>query len=155
MEGGKIKLGIVVCEFNADITELMLGRALAHANFLEAEVTTVFKVPGAFDSPIAIQNLLEKSDVDGVAVLGAVLEGDTEHDAIVAQHAARKMMDLSLQFKKPVALGISGPGMTRMQGQERIDEYAKRSVEAAVKLIKRMRKAESGSSSSAKPFVIQ
>jgi 6,7-dimethyl-8-ribityllumazine synthase len=136
-----IRLGIVVSEFNADITELMLERALAHARFLEVDVACVFKVPGAFDSPIAIQTLLERDDVDAVVTLGAVVEGATEHDQVVAQHAARKMMDLALQYKKPVALGISGPGMTRLQGQERIDDYAKRSVEAAVKLVKRMRKA--------------
>ena len=136
-----IRLGIVVSEFNADITELMLQRALAHARFLEVDVACVFKVPGAFDAPIAIQALLERDDVDAVVTLGAVVEGATEHDQVVAQHAARKMMDLALQYKKPVALGISGPGMTRLQGQERIDDYAKRSVEAAVKLVKRMRKA--------------
>lgn len=136
-----IRLGIVVSEFNADITELMLQRAIAHARFLEAEVTRVFKVPGAFDSPLAIQALLEQEDVDAVVTLGAVIEGATDHDQVVAQHAARKMMDLALQYKKPVALGISGPGMTRLQGQERIDDYARRSVEAAVKLVKRMGKA--------------
>lgn len=138
----KIRLGLVVSEFNADITELMLHRALAHARFLEAEVGYIFKVPGAFDAPLAIQSLLEKEDVDGVVALGAVLEGATQHDELVAQHAARKMLDLSLQFRKPVALGISGPGMTRAQGQERIDEYAKRSVESAVKQVKRARAAK-------------
>jgi 6,7-dimethyl-8-ribityllumazine synthase len=135
----KINLGFVVGEFNADITHLMLERAKAHAKFLEVGVPYVVKVPGAFDTPIAINQLLEKPDVDGVVVIGAVVEGDTHHDEVVAQHAARKMMDLSLQYGKPVSLGISGPGMTRAQGQSRIDEYARRSVEAAVKLVKRMK----------------
>ncbi len=133
----EIKLGFVVGEFNADITHLMLERAKAHASFLNIEVPYVFKVPGAYDTPFAIKSLLEKTDVDGVVVLGAVIEGDTEHDEVVAQHAARKMMDLGLEYGKPVSLGISGPGMSRAQGQSRIDEYARRSVESAVKLIKR------------------
>lgn len=136
---GKINLGIVVSEFNAHITELMLARALAHAQFLGAEVRYVFKVPGAFDAPLAVQKLLEKKDTDGVVTLGAVVEGATRHDEIVAQHAARKILDLSLQYGKPVSLGISGPGMSRLQAEERIDEYAKRAVEAAVKLVKRTR----------------
>ena len=136
-----IRLGFVAAEFNADITELMLTRAIAHAKFLEADVTAIFRVPGAFDCPLAIQSLLERDDVDAVVTLGAVIEGSTDHDQVVAQHAARKMMDLAMQFRKPVALGISGPGMTRLQGQERIDDYARRSVEAAIKLVKRMKKA--------------
>lgn len=134
-----MKLGLVVCEFNADLTTVMEERAKNHAEFLEAEVEETIRVPGAFDSPLAVQNLLEKGGIDAVVVLGAVLEGDTKHHEVVAQHAARKLMDLSLQYKKPVTLGISGPGMTRLQAQERIDEYAKRAVEAAVKLLKRLK----------------
>ncbi len=135
----RISLGFVVGEFNADITQLMLERALAHAEFLECEVKHVVRVPGAVDTPIAIKALMERDDIDAVVALGAVLEGDTDHDQLVAQHAARKMMDLALEFGKPVGLGMSGPGMTRAQGQARIDDYARRGVEAAVKLVKRLR----------------
>ncbi|MFH1404194.1 MAG: 6,7-dimethyl-8-ribityllumazine synthase [Candidatus Altiarchaeota archaeon] len=132
-----VKLGFVVGEFNADITHLMMERAKAHAEFLECDVTHIVRVPGAFDAPLAIKKLLARDDVDAVVTLGAVIEGDTDHDQVVAQHAARKMMDLSLETGKPVSLGISGPGMTRAQGQARIDDYARRSVESAVKLVKR------------------
>jgi 6,7-dimethyl-8-ribityllumazine synthase len=37
-----------------------------------------------------------------------------------------------------VTLGISGPGMTRLEAQERID-YARRAVESAVKLVQRLK----------------
>jgi 6,7-dimethyl-8-ribityllumazine synthase len=134
-----IKLGFVVGEFNADITELMMGRAKAHAEFLGAAVTHVIRVPGVFDIPYATKAMMERDDVDAVVALGAVLEGDTDHDQVVAQHAARKIMDLSLEKSKPVGLGISGPGMSRAQGQARIDDYARRGVEAAVKLVRRSR----------------
>jgi len=132
---GKIKLGIVVSEFNADITEIMLERAKAHAEFLGVEVAAVFRVPGTYDIPFGVNNIIGK--VDAVVTLGAVIEGETEHDEIVVQHAARKMLDLSIEHNKPVALGISGPGMSRIQGFDRADEYAKRAVETAVKLHKR------------------
>ena len=102
----------------------------------------VVKVPGAFDTPLVIKKLMERDDIDAVVALGAVLEGDTDHDQIVAQHAARKMMDLSLEYGKPVGLGISGPGMSRLQGQARIDDYARRGVESAVKLVRRTRLLE-------------
>lgn len=135
----KIRLGIVVGEFNYDITYLMLQRALDHAEFLGASVEKVLKVPGAFDMPLAIKKLLEMDEIDAVVTLGAILKGDTDHDQVVAQHAARKMMDLALEYGKPVSLGVSGPGMTRAEATERIEEYAKRSVEAAVKMVMRLR----------------
>ncbi len=135
----KVRLGIVVGEFNYDITYLMLQRALAHAEFLGATVEKVFKVPGSFDMPLAIKKLLEMENIDAVVTIGAILKGDTDHDQVVAQHAARKMMDLGLEYNKPVSLGVSGPGETRAEATERIEEYAKRSVEAAVKMVRRLK----------------
>jgi 6,7-dimethyl-8-ribityllumazine synthase len=150
----EIRLGVLVSEFNYDITYLMLQRALEHADFLETKITYVYKVPGAFDMPIAIKALLEREDVDAVVTLGAVLEGETQHDEIVAQHAARKITDLAVEYGKPVTLGLSGPGMTRLQGQERIDEFAKRAVESAVKLVKRARKFSEAARSNNKQYPI-
>ncbi|MBS7252065.1 MAG: 6,7-dimethyl-8-ribityllumazine synthase [Candidatus Freyarchaeota archaeon] len=135
----RVRLGIVVAEFNYDITYLMLQRALEHAEFLGASVEKVIKVPGSFDMPLAIKKLLQMDNIDAVVTIGAILKGDTDHDQVVAQHAARKMMDLSLEYNKPVALGVSGPGMTRMEATERIEEYAKRGVEAAVKMVRRLK----------------
>ena len=133
-----IKIGAVVSEFNYDINIMMLERAKEHAQFLGAEITQVIKVPGVFDMPLPIKKLLERKDIDGVVTLGAVIEGETEHDEIVIQQASRKITDLSVEYNKPVGLGISGPGMTRLQAQDRIDR-AKAAVEAVVKLHRRLK----------------
>lgn len=134
----EIRIGIVVSEFHYDITMAMLERAREHAEFLGASIERIIKVPGVFDMPLAIKKLLQDINIDGVVALGAVIEGETEHDEIVMQHAARKIIDLALQYEKPVGLGITGPGMTRLQAEERIDR-AKQAVEAVVKLHKRLR----------------
>jgi len=139
---GEVRLGIVVAEFNYDITYLMLQKALNHAKFLGAEVRYVIKVPGTFEIPLAVKKLLSKDDVDAVVTLGAVIQGETKHDEVVAHQAARKIMDLGLEFGKPVTLGIIGPGASRMQALERVEDYARRAVEAAVKLVKRFRELD-------------
>ena len=138
MSERKINLGLVVGEFHYDITQNMLNKAIEHAEFLGCNVSEVIKVPGSFDMPLAIKTLLNKDSIDGVVCLGAVIKGDTDHDQLVSQHAARKMVDLSLEFNKPVSLGVSGPGMTRVEAVERIEDFARRSVESAVKMIKRL-----------------
>jgi 6,7-dimethyl-8-ribityllumazine synthase len=137
----KIKLGLVVAEFNRDITYMMEVLAKEHAEFLNAEVSEILRVPGTFDIPIAVKKMLERGRVDAVAAIGCVIEGETEHDEVVAQHAARKIMDLSIEYGKPVTLGISGPGMGRIAAHERVD-YARRAVEAAVKLVRRLKEYE-------------
>ncbi len=134
----KVRIGAVVSEFNYDITQMMLELAREHAKFLESEVTEVIAVPGVFDMPLAIKKLLQDSEIDAVITLGAVIEGSTSHDEIVVQHASRKIADLALEYDKPVALGISGPGMTRLEAHQRV-EYAKRAVEAAVKMCERLK----------------
>ncbi len=142
MSNERVRLGIVVSEFNYDITYLMLQKALSHADFLGAEVKVVVKVPGSFDMPLAVKKLLSRNDIDGVVTLGAVVQGETKHDEVVAHQVARRIMDLSLEYDKPVTLGIIGPGASRMQALERVEEYARRAVEAAVKLVNRIRKLD-------------
>ncbi len=133
----KVRIGAVVSEFNYDITHMMLELAKEHAKFLESEITEVITVPGVFDMPLAIKKLLKQEDIDAVVTIGAVIEGATSHDEIVIQHASRKITDLSLDYDKPVALGITGPKMTRLEAHQRID-YGKRAVEAAVKMVERL-----------------
>lgn len=133
-----IKIGICASEFHWDIVGQMVEYAKRHAKFLEAEVVEEKIVPGAFELPFAAKRLAGKKEIDAVVALGAVIEGDTGHHETVMQQASRKIMDLSLESGKPISLGISGPGETRMEAEERIDEYARRAVEAAVKTIKEM-----------------
>ncbi len=133
------KIGIVSSDFNADITRLMQQIAEEHVVFLGAKVEKVINVPGSFDMPLAIKKLLENKEIDGVVTIGTVIEGDTDHDTIVAQNAARKIADLSVEYGKPVALGITGPKISRAESVERIDEYAKRAVESCLKMIRRLK----------------
>jgi 6,7-dimethyl-8-ribityllumazine synthase len=133
----KYNIGIVVSEFNFDITSMMLERAKAHAEFLEVNVSKVITVPGVFDMPLAVKKLVEDKNIDGVVTLGVVIEGETGHDQIVITNAARKIADLSVDYGKPVSLGITGPGMTRLQAEDRI-ENARNAMESCVKMLKKL-----------------
>jgi 6,7-dimethyl-8-ribityllumazine synthase len=135
--GPTVRLGIVVAEFNGDVTRVMLKEALDRAQSLHATVKYVCTVPGAYDMPLIIQDLLEKDDVDAVVTLGAIVKGDTQHDEVIGVALANHVAGLALRYRKPVALGVSGPGMTWEQALARKEEYAKRCVEAAVKLARR------------------
>src|SRR3989344_4612861 len=132
----KERIGIVVAEFNSDITEEMLKTAQKNVTLLHAAVHKVVRVPGVFEIPFAVNKLLKQKDIDAVVCLGTVITGGTSHDQIIARIAAQKIADLSIHYEKPVTLGISGPGMTRKEAIERIDDYAKRSVEAAIKMLR-------------------
>ncbi len=131
----KPKIAIVVAEYNSDITFKMRDIAVKHAKSLGAEISEIITVPGTFEIPYAVKILLKKKNIDGVITLGAVIKGGTNHDEIVAHNAARKILDLSLEFEKPVSLGISGHGISREKAVERIEEYAKRAVETVIRMV--------------------
>jgi 6,7-dimethyl-8-ribityllumazine synthase len=134
----KYRIGIVCSEFNFDLTQMMLERAKEHAKFLDVEVAKVTMVPGVFDIPLAVKAMMKQKTIDAVVTIGAVIEGETEHDQVVIGQAARKITDLAVEYEKPVGLGITGPGMSRLQAEERI-ERSKDAVESVVKQLKALK----------------
>jgi 6,7-dimethyl-8-ribityllumazine synthase len=126
-----MKLGIVLSTFNENITKRMKKAALERAKALNIAVVEVIEVPGAYDIPFACKIMLEKKKVDAIATLGAIIKGDTDHDQLIASTTARKLTELSLEYKKPISLGVIGPNATEKQARERAKEYAERAIEAA------------------------
>jgi 6,7-dimethyl-8-ribityllumazine synthase len=133
------KIGMVAAEFNFDVTSMMIERAKAEAEFLGVVISKTIMVPGVYEIPLAVKALLERTDVDAVITLGAVIKGETKHDEIVIAQASRLVADLQLEYNKPVAFGVTGPDMTQLQAMERI-EKGKDVVDAAVKMLKRLEK---------------
>ena len=82
----------------------------------------------------------KKKDVDAAVTLGAVIKGETTHDEIVAENAARLIADLSVKHSKPVALGITGPNMTFEEAKDRSEIVPIRAVISAVNLANRIKK---------------
>ena len=129
-----MKIAIVVSEFNQEVTSRMLSVAQEKAKTLKLKIIYTCQVPGAYDMPIIVDALLQKKNVDGVVTLGAVVKGQTKHDEVIAHSAANALTELSLKYKKPVSLGITGPGMQDRHAYARIRPVAERAVEAVVKI---------------------
>jgi len=136
----KVRIGVVVSEFNREITFPMLGNAKKQAKKMDAIITYVCYVPGSYDMPVIVQELLKKKDVDAAVTLGAVIKGETNHDEIVAENAARLIADLSVKHSKPVALGITGPNMSFKQARDRSEIVPIRAVISAVSMATRIKK---------------
>jgi len=124
----------VISEFNEEVTSRMLLVAEEKAKMMKLKINYTCKVPGAFDMPIIVDALLQKKDVDGVVTLGAIIKGQTKHDELIAHSAAHALTALSIKYKKPVSLGITGPGMQERHAYARIRPVAERAVEAVVKI---------------------
>ncbi|MFB6070622.1 MAG: 6,7-dimethyl-8-ribityllumazine synthase [Halanaeroarchaeum sp.] len=128
-----VALGLVVAEFNREITEAMEADAKRAASEAGADVVEVVYVPGAYDSPLAADRLARRDDVDAVAVVGAIVTGDTDHDEVIGHATAQGLTDVSLDRDTPVTLGVSGPGMSGDEARAREHKGAD-AVESAVHL---------------------
>ena len=84
----RYKLGMVAAEFNFEVTSLMIERAKAEAEFLEVDIAKTIMVPGVFEVPLAAKKLVSDPDIDAVITLGAVIEGETDHDQVVVGQAS-------------------------------------------------------------------
>lgn len=126
------KVGLVVAEYNREITSSMREEAEDAAQENDADVEAV-NVPGSYDTPLAAQKLADRDDIDCVTVIGAIIEGDTDHDKIIGNSTAKTLQEVSLESGKPVTMAITGPGMTAEEAYERT-HYAYDAVESALEM---------------------
>ena len=63
-------------------------------------------VPGAFELPMIVDQLLSSGKYDAVCALGAVIRGATPHFDYVAAEATKGIANMSLKYQKPVSFGL-------------------------------------------------
>jgi 6,7-dimethyl-8-ribityllumazine synthase len=100
------RYAIAVARFYEDLADRLV--AGARAAFGEAGVgeIDVFDVPGAYELPLAAKYAAESGRYAGVACLGAVIRGETDHYDYVCAEAARGIQDVSLETGVPCAFGV-------------------------------------------------
>jgi 6,7-dimethyl-8-ribityllumazine synthase len=101
-----VRFAIAVGRFYEELAErLVTGaqRAFADAG---ADPADVHDVPGAYELPLAALYLAESGRYDGVACLGAVIRGETDHYDYVCAEAARGIQDVALRTGVPCAFGV-------------------------------------------------
>ncbi|MFC7138936.1 6,7-dimethyl-8-ribityllumazine synthase [Halosimplex aquaticum] len=133
------QLGLVVAQFDKEgsVIDGMEAAAREAARERDADVVATVEVPGSYDTPLAADRLARREDVDAVAVLGAIVEGDTDHDEVIADAAAQALTDVSLDRDTPVTFGIIGPGMSTAEAKARTD-YGATVVDSAVDLVEEL-----------------
>jgi 6,7-dimethyl-8-ribityllumazine synthase len=101
-----VRFAIAVGRFYEDLAERLIAGATAA--FVEHGHTAVevFDVPGAFELPLAASYAAASGRFAGVACLGAVIRGDTDHYDFVCAETARGVMQVQLDTSVPCAFGV-------------------------------------------------
>src|SRR3954470_20309097 len=101
-----MSFAIAVGRFYQELAERLVDgaqRAFAEGGAGEADV---YDVPGAFELPLAAQYLAQTGRYDGVACLGAVIRGESDHYDYVCAAAARGIQDVQLRTGVPCSFGV-------------------------------------------------
>jgi 6,7-dimethyl-8-ribityllumazine synthase len=100
------RYAIAIGRFYEDLAErLLTGAQGAFADAGQLDID-VFEVPGAYELPLAAAYAARSGRYAGVACLGAVIRGETDHYDFVCTEAARGIMDVQLQTGVPCAFGV-------------------------------------------------
>jgi 6,7-dimethyl-8-ribityllumazine synthase len=103
-----LKLSIVASRFNHTLVERLVEGAidcfLRHEG--EEENLTLVRVPGSWEIPMAVKELLIREDIDGVVALGVLIRGATPHFEYIANEVSKGLAMLSLEHRKPVSFGV-------------------------------------------------
>ena len=107
-DGANLKIAIVASRFNDFITSNLIGGAvdiLVRHNVKEDDIN-VYKVPGAFEIPLACKRVAESGKYDAVIALGAVIRGSTPHFDYVAAEVSKGVAHVGLATGVPVIFGV-------------------------------------------------
>jgi len=107
VNGGK-KIAIVSTRWNHFIVDRLVegaNDAFSRHGGNEEDLTHIL-VPGAFELPMVIDQLLASEKYDAVCALGAVIRGATPHFDYVSAEATKGIATMSLKYQKPVSFGL-------------------------------------------------
>ena len=105
---GAGEFAICVGTFYEEIAERLVNGAVegfAAGGVSPASVHT-YETPGAFEVPLAAQWCAESGRFAGIACLGAVIKGETDHYDYVCAEAARGVQQVQLETGVPCAFGV-------------------------------------------------
>ncbi len=107
MSGGD-SYAICIGSFYEDLAERLIAGARAEfeAAGIGEDRIDVFEIPGAFELPIAAHYCATSGRYAGVACLGAVIRGETDHYDFVCSAAARGIQNVQLRTGVPCGFGV-------------------------------------------------
>lgn len=132
------RFGMVVSEWNADITEnLYLGaEKTLLENGIPKENILRWNVPGSFELIFGCKHMLETQKVNAVIAIGNVIQGETKHFDFVCEGVTQGIKDLNIKYDVPVIFCL----LTDNNKQQSIDrsggKHGNKGVECAIAAIK-------------------
>jgi 6,7-dimethyl-8-ribityllumazine synthase len=137
-DAGKMRCGIVVSDWNHDITQALVEGA---TNTLKKHGATdknivIKHVPGSFELTLGAQFFAEYDDLDAIICLGCIIQGETPHFSYICQSVTYGITKLNLEYNIPFIFGV----LTTLNHEQALDraggKHGNKGDEAAITAIK-------------------
>ncbi|MDH3650715.1 MAG: 6,7-dimethyl-8-ribityllumazine synthase [Saprospiraceae bacterium] len=136
-DGDGFRIGIVVAQWNRDITDQLLSacvETLAKHGVNDEDVK-VAHVPGSFELPTGARIIDDRHDLDAVICLGCVIQGETSHNEYINQAVATGLVHLSIMRSKPFIFGVLTPDNQEQALDRAGGKHGNKGIEAAIAAI--------------------
>jgi len=137
-DGASMKFGIVVSEWNEEITAALLEGTLStlSKHGVKQENIQIRTVPGSFELPFGARVLAEQFTPNAVICLGCVIQGETRHFDYICQGVTYGITELNLDYDIPFIFGV----LTTEDPQQALDraggKHGNKGDEAAITALK-------------------
>ncbi|HSE15774.1 MAG TPA: 6,7-dimethyl-8-ribityllumazine synthase [Pyrinomonadaceae bacterium] len=125
------RITIIAAEFNKVLMKQMIWAAKQEIKDVGAKLVRVVRTPGCYEVPLCAELQLA-TEIDALVVLGYIERGETLHGEVMGHVVHEALVQLQIKYRKPIGLGIIGPGATIEQAEERKLSYARAAVRAAL-----------------------
>ena len=138
-DGRNYRFGIVVAEWNSEITNAMAQGAvdtLLKYNVEEEDIVLVH-VPGSYELTCgADQMLIHDDTLDAVICIGCVIQGETRHFDFICQAVSQGLTNVSLKHEKPVIFSLLTTNTFEQAKDRSGGKHGNKGIEGAVTALK-------------------
>ena len=136
--GSSMKIGIVVAEWNEEITAALLEGALntLAKHGVVKENIQILNVPGSFELPYGARIVAEQFTPGVVICLGCVIQGETRHFDYICQGVTKGITELNLDYDIPFIFGVLTTDNLQQAKDRAGGKYGNKGDEAAVSALK-------------------
>lgn len=99
------KIAVITSKYNQNITEKLEKKALSVLKKYSSLSIQTFKVPGAYEIPLAIEWAFKKGFM-GALALGAIIEGETSNATLLQSHIEKSLTQIQLKYQKPIGFSV-------------------------------------------------
>jgi 6,7-dimethyl-8-ribityllumazine synthase len=133
-----MKLGIVVSEWNPEITEALFDGAVKTLLDLGISKKNILRkdVPGSYELTLGAQYFAEFTHVDAVICLGCVIQGETRHFDFICQAVANGLTTVSIKYNRPFIFGVLTTDTFKQAKERAGGKHGNKGIEAAVTAVK-------------------